>query len=510
MRIAFVNPQGNFDPTDSHLAAHPDFGGQLVYVRETALALAAMGHEADILTRRMVDPAWPEFSESRDAYPDQPAVRILRFPCGPDRFLPKEELWPYLAEWVENIARWYQAEGGWPDLWTGHYADGGLAAALLEEHSGVPFTFTAHSLGACKLDRLLQPDSSLVAAELTPGELLPALDSHYHFGARIAAERAASARAAVIIASSVREQSCSYSHSAYLGAVDARDHRRFAVIPPGVDLAIFDADSRSPREAELRETISAALDRDITPDRRHLPAVIAWSRLEPKKNHMALVLAFAHRPELREHANLIMITRGLDDPLRSLQTGSNIEQAVLRPLVAEIERAKLWGVVSAFSLAGQDAAAALYRWGASSGGVFCLPAKYEPFGLSLIEAMAAGLPVVATSSGGPPEITDGGRFGYLADPDDPGDLATQLLRLILDREEWQRLAVTGRERVLQCYSWQRTAEGYAGLAEEILRGERKGDPTFPLPDFSRGTGSIQLPQLTDWVMADLAPGEYCS
>jgi sucrose-phosphate synthase len=48
MRLAFVNPQGNFDPADSYLTAHPDFGGQLVYVREVALGLAAMGHQADI------------------------------------------------------------------------------------------------------------------------------------------------------------------------------------------------------------------------------------------------------------------------------------------------------------------------------------------------------------------------------------------------------------------------------------------------------------------------------
>jgi sucrose-phosphate synthase len=510
MRLAFVNPQGNFDPVDSYLTAHPDFGGQLVYVREVALALAAMGHQADILTRQITDPNWPEFAAAEDYYPGQPNVRVLRFPCGPQRFLSKEELWPYLGEWVGNIARWYRREGLWPDLWTGHYADGGLSAALLEEHSGVPFTFTSHSLGAWKLDRLLAPDVSFAAVELSADELLPALDAHYNFGARVEAERAAMARAATIITNSNRGRYCLHDHPAYRDAADVEDDRRFAVIPPGVNLAVFDAGSRSPREGQIREAIAAALARDVALERRGLPAVIAWSRLDPKKNHLALVRAFAHWPGLREHANLIMITRGLDDPLRELETATPNEQAVLRPIVNEVEQADLWGCVSAFSLAGQDAVAALYRWGAQTGGVFCLPAKHEPFGLSVIEAMASGLPVVATSNGGPQEITDGGRAGLLADPDDYAELAEQLLRLIGDPKAWRTYAARGRERVLKLYNWHRTAEDYARLAREISRGERAGDASFPLPDFVCLAGPVELPRLESWEPANVLPSAYCS
>ncbi|HYZ06379.1 MAG TPA: hypothetical protein VE691_15020, partial [Rubrobacter sp.] len=104
MHIAFLNPQGNFDPRNSYLASHPDFGGQLVYVREVARTLGKMGHHADILTRRIVDPDWPEFASDTDAYPDTPNVRILLVPCGPDTFLAKEELRPYLGtEFVPRL-----------------------------------------------------------------------------------------------------------------------------------------------------------------------------------------------------------------------------------------------------------------------------------------------------------------------------------------------------------------------------------------------------------------------
>jgi len=61
--IGFLNPQGNFDPGDSYWMEHPDFGGQLVYVKETALALGDLGHRVDIITRQIDDPDWPEFSD---------------------------------------------------------------------------------------------------------------------------------------------------------------------------------------------------------------------------------------------------------------------------------------------------------------------------------------------------------------------------------------------------------------------------------------------------------------
>lgn len=486
LRIAFVNPQGNFDVEGSHLAAHPDFGGQLVYVREVALALAGMGHRADILTRRIADDRWPEFAAAEESFPGCPNVRILRFPCGPERFLPKEELWPHLGEWVENAARHYRREVAWPDLWTGHYADGGLAAALLEESSNVPFTFTAHSLGAWKLDRLLQKDAGRLGVE----------DSRYNFGARISAEKAAISRAAAIIANSDSERRGQYRHPAYREVVDAERDERFAVIPPGVNLSVFGAEGGGPREEEVRGRISAALERDIVPERRGLPAVIAWSRLDPAKNHMALVRAFARRPELCRRANLLMITRGVDDPLREPEAASAGEREVLRPLVDEIRNSGMWGCVSAFSLAGQDAVAALYRWGASVGGVFCLPAYYEPFGMSVVEAMSAGLPVVATANGGPREITAEGRAGLLADPDDPEDFADRLLYLLTDPKAWCHYAAKGRERARERFVWRRAAEGYADLAYEVIRGERAGDASFPLPAFARRAGP--LPRLKSW------------
>ncbi len=273
VHIGFLNPQGNFDAQDSYWTEHPDFGGQLVYVKQVALAMGEMGYQVDILTRQIVDPAWPEFAGPFDAYPGAPNVRIVRLPAGPNHFLRKEDLWPHLVrDWVPNILDFYRDDGGLPDAMTTHYADGGLCGVLIEGRTGVPFTFTAHSLGAQKMDKL----------HVTPDDLA-AMRERYHFGRRLVAERLSMNRSAVNITSTRQERFEQYGHRAYRGAVNVHDDRRFAVIPPGVNLAIFGADARSGNEEAVRRHVEARLARDIDVERRDWPAIVASSRLDPKK-----------------------------------------------------------------------------------------------------------------------------------------------------------------------------------------------------------------------------------
>ena len=471
MRIAFLNPQGNFDPNDSYWTEHPDFGGQLVYVKEVALALGRMGHQVDILTRRIQDPGWKGFEAAFDAYPGEPNVRIVRLPCGGDGFLRKEDLWPYLGtEWVPRIVDFYQAEGHAPDVVTAHYGDGGLSAALWEELGGPPYSLTGHSLGAQKLDRLLaQPDSNLVD-----------LDTHYRFARRIAAERVAMSRASRIITSTRQERMEQYGHEAYRDAVDPHDDRKFAVVPPGVNLEIFGADVRGADDDRVARYVEARLARDIAEHRCELPTVLSSSRLDPKKNHIGLVHAFAESAELQAAANLIIVVRGATD-IHSRKGLNPTESAVLDEIVSVCEGHGLWGKVCVFSLDSQSELASSYRHLRARQSAFALTALYEPFGLAPLEAMASGLPAAVTRNGGPSESlydeATGREFGILVDPADPADIAAGLLRLVGPGNEWRAFQEAGRQRVLSCYTWEQTAAGYL----EVFAGLGQKTPAQRLP-----------------------------
>jgi len=474
MHIGFLNPQGNFDSGDSYITEHPDFGGQLVYVKQVALAIAQQGHKVDIITRQIIDPDWPEFADPFDAYPDVDNVRIIRLPAGPKEFLRKELLWPHLvSDWVPNILKFYQGEGSLPDIMTAHYSDGGLCGLLLEEKTGLPFTFTAHSLGAQKMDKL----------GVTP-ENLAQMDEYYNLRYRIVVERLSMNRSAINITNTQQERFQQYAHRAYRGAVDVEDDARFAAIPPGVDPSTFSAEVKAHNEEATYQLILKRFARDITESRRDLPTILASSRLDPKKNLLGLVQAFAHSQELQERANLVMITGGLDNPLKEQVKDEVTEQQVLAPIREVVENHNLWGKISAFGVPDQPALAATYRFLAKRRSVFALTSLFEPFGLAPLEAAAAGLPVVVTQNGGITEslCNDDQVYGVLVDPDDPADIARGLETLLCDPQKWENFAQSAQEYVLKYHTWETTAQEYLNQIEQIVSSPkaRSRDELLPI------------------------------
>jgi glycosyltransferase involved in cell wall biosynthesis len=107
--------------------------------------------------------------------------------------------------------------------------------------------------------------------------------------------------------------------------------------------------------------------------------------------------------------------------------------------------------------------------------VFVMPSHYETFGISVIEAMAFGLPVVATNVGGLPEVVQDGVTGILVPPKDPNALGDAIVRLLRDPELRKRLGNAGRERVLSEFRTDRIVEQtlkvYARACREPVAGQ---------------------------------------
>ena len=459
MHILFFNPQGNFDPADSYLAEHPDFGGQLVYVKEVAMAMVEAGHRVDIVTRRIIDPDWPEFSATSDHYQGYGSdLQIIRIPCGGDAFLAKEQLWEHLPEFVDGTMEFYAGE--LPDFATAHYADGGFCAALMQAKTGMQFTFTGHSLGAQKMDKLGM--SSANAEQM---------EQQFRFSRRIASERLAMERAFRIITSTMQERTEQYGHQLYAGAVDVNDESRFSVIPPGVNTRVFSTE-KGPMDRRVGEKLDTRLK---NPDRPHL---LVSSRIDEKKNILGTVSAYADSATLSGMAGLVICVRGIDDPFEEIDRLSAEEQGVLRPVLEVIDRAGLRGKVDFLNIGSQAELAATYRYLAERGSVFVLTAFYEPFGLAPIEAAACGLACVATKNGGPSEIFSDGS-GVLVDPFDSDDIARGLENALVN---FQDLAGRSGERVRTKYTWDQTAAGYLSVIEQGLESERPEYRTVPLLD----------------------------
>ncbi len=462
MFISFLNPQGNFDSLDSHWASHPDFGGQLVYVKELALEMAELGHRVDIVTRRVEDKNWPEFKDRFDTYPDRDNIRIVRIDFGPAGFLEKEKLWPYICpEYVENLIKLYKSEGQFPDFVTSHYGDGGLAGAYFNKRTGIPFTFTAHSLGAQKMDKIKITRYNIEKYNNT-----------YNFATRLTGERISMNRAHKVITSTTQERFSQYTHTAYSEAIVPSNEDKFAVIPPGVSLRVFDKSSIMTRDKKLESRIKKNLKRDLNNDRLELPSVISSSRLDPKKNIAGILKAYGSSSALRETANLVIVTRGYNNPLKNYQKISEGQrQDVLKEILSLIDSYNLRGKVSMFSIDSQKDLSGMYRYFASTGSVFCLAALYEPFGLAPLEAMACGLPVVTTKFGGPAESLReaGENFGLLIDPTVPDEVAGALFKLTSSFKKWKEMSNKGYKRVLDKYTWRCTAKAYLNVIKNFKK-----------------------------------------
>ena len=460
MHIVFMNPQGNFDPKDSYLTEHPDFGGQLVYVKELAQAMAKRGHKIDIVTRRIRDASWPEFSTDQDSYPGfEESLRIIRFSFGGNNFLNKEELWPHIPELVDKMLQFYGKNQ--PDFITSHYADGGYAAKIASESAGIPFSFTGHSLGAQKLDKLAITNKNWSS-----------LNEKFKFSKRIAAERISMKYAAKVFVSTEQERDDQYGHPLYQGAIDTDDNQKFEVIPPGVNETVF---NQKVSVIDIQQTSKL----DAVSGLSEKPVILVSSRLDKKKNIDGLVQAYSKSRALRNAASLVLCIRGIDDPKRDIVNLANEEREVLGSILDIIDSSEMNKQVYFLNISSQLELAATYRYFARRGSVFALTSLYEPFGLAPIEAAATGLVPVVTKNGGPADIFSDGS-GILVDPICSNSIANGLMEGI-DRHS--ELSSAAAKRVNEKFLWSNTAESYLSTINKIVSTHKKGPSLRSISDF---------------------------
>ncbi len=431
--------------TDIELGRDADTGGQVSYVVDQARALAEHPdvERVDVVTRLIQDRRVDE-SYARPFEPICKGAQIVRIPFGPRRYLRKETLWPHLDSLLDQLTRFVRMQERTPDLIHGHYADGGYVGARLAKLLGVPFVFTGHSLGRVKQMRLA-----------SKGEVN---ETTYRFVQRIEAEERTLETAALVIASTrqeVREQYELYDHY---------QPDRMKVIPPGVDLSRFSP----PGPSWKRPPIAEELDRFLADPAK--PMVLALARPDERKNFDGLLRAFGETEGLRDIANLVVVAGNRDD---IVEMGAGARR-VLTQILTLIDRYDLYGTVAYPKHHDPSDVPELYRLAAKTRGLFVNPALTEPFGLTLLEAAATGVPLVATNDGGPQDIIGTCQNGLLVDALDHEVIGQAIRDALSDRKRWSKWSKDGLEAVHANYTWESHAARYV---QEVRRVTKVAQPT---------------------------------
>ena len=439
MRLLHLHLHGLFRSHDLELGRDADTGGQTLYVLELArsLALRPEVQKVDVVTRLIQDRR-VDVSYSRPEETIAPGATILRFPFGPKRYLRKEQLWPYLEELADQLVQHLSHPANAMDWIHAHYADAGYVGALVSQRLGIPLVFTGHSLGREKQRRLL-----------ASGGDREQLEQVYAMSRRIEAEEQALAQADLVITSTRQEADQQYARYGQYR------RERAEVVPPGVDASRFHPGCSPAEQAELDAMLIPFLREPAK------PPLLAISRAVRRKNIPALVEAFGRSTVLRNRHNLVLVLGCRDDP-RQLEKQ---QRDVFQQVFDLVDRYDLYGTVAYPKQHRRSQVPSFYRWAAERGGLFVNPALTEPFGLTLLEAAASGLPMVSTDDGGPRDIQARCDNGWLVDVTDPGALQEALERAGKDRQRWNRWSDNGVEAISRHYSWDAHVRQYLALMQ---------------------------------------------
>lgn len=440
--LLLISVHGLIRGHDFELGRDADTGGQTKYVVELARALGEHPDVAriDLVTRRIDDKSVSS-DYSKHTEPLNDKVNIIRIDCADQVYMPKEQLWDHLDNFADNLLNYLHNNKLTPHIIHSHYADAGYVGTRLSHQLSIPLVHTGHSLGRSKRKRLL--------ASGIKGDVI---EKRYNMSRRINAEETTLGVADRVITSTHQEIEEQY------GLYDYYQPDQMRVVPPGTDLTKF----HPPVGAEFESDIACELNRFFREPDKHM--VLAISRPDQRKNIATLIEAFGESDELQQVANLVIIAGNRDD-IRDMEAGA---QEVLTDILLSIDQYDLYGRVAYPKHHLADDVSVIYRLAALSGGVFINPALTEPFGLTLIEAAASGLPIVATEDGGPRDIIENCRNGYLIDPLDKELIAETLLAVLNDKSKWQQLAENGIAGVNEHYSWQAHADKYLNVIKPII------------------------------------------
>jgi D-inositol-3-phosphate glycosyltransferase len=395
-----------------------DCGGQNLYVGQVAKWLASLGYDVDVFTRRDSD-ILPETAEWVNG------VRIIHVPAGPAAFVRKEDMLPYMKDFTDYMLKFCRCQRKAYDLIHANFWMSGLVAADLKKQLGTPFVITFHALGRVRRQFQQQADE------------FP--DERFDIEDRIVSE------ADHIIAEAPQDEED-------LIRLYNADPANITVIPCG-----FDSTELWPISKPL-----AKISLGLPPEER---VILHLGRMVPRKGTDTVIEAFGRLIHRHGTAARLLIVGGESDnpdPCATPEIG-RLQQIAAQAGIAD--------KVTFVGRRGRDTLKFYY----SAADVFITTPWYEPFGITPIEAMACGTPVVGSNVGGIKFTIRDGETGYLVPPKDPDVLADKIAYLYANPKLLHLFGRQAIQRVNDLFTWSKITKGLSALYEQVLASHQPAD-----------------------------------
>jgi D-inositol-3-phosphate glycosyltransferase len=415
-----------------------DAGGQNVYVGQLARHLAALGYAVDVFTRR-------DDVETPEIVPWEGA-RVIQVPAGPPRRVRKEELLPHMDAFAAFLLAFMRRQGAY-DLIHANFFMSAWVALQVRRALGTPVVVTFHALGQVR--KIHQKE-----ADQFPPQ-------------RLDIEAQAVAAADRIVAE------CPQDRDDLLHFYQARPER-LRLVPCGFDPQEF-------------WPIPQAVSRRRLGLEPHSFLILQLGRMVPRKGVDNVLRGVARFQRLAGVDAKVLIVGGESrqpDPRLTPELGR------LRQIAEEA------GILDSVVFVGSRDRSELRDFYCAAD-VFVTTPWYEPFGMTPLEAMACGRPVIGANVGGIKFTVRDGETGFLVPPHDPDALAQKLACLYRDRAAAERMGGLGRRRAEAFFSWARVA----GMLAEVYR-EVCGECHADLPDYHRALAPENFKAWEAWQQSE--------
>lgn len=405
-RIAFISEHAS----PLALAGGVDNGGQNVYVAEMSKELAAAGYMVDIYTRKE-NPGQPEIVKW------WPGIRVIHVKAGPEIPLEKESLLDHMREFADNMLRFITKEQRVYDLIHAHFFMSAWVASIVKKILNTPYVVTFHALGIVRKQHQKEMD-------------------------RFPAERCDIERFIVRDADRVIAE-CPQDKEDLIHYYQA-DPEKITIVPCGFNPEEFYPVDRK----KAGRLLHLPMDQ---------PVLLQLGRMVPRKGVDTVISALGHLQHKGKKARLVIVGGNADNP-----------DPLLTPEIGRLQEiARKEQVIDNVLFTGRRGRETL-RYYYSAADIFVTTPWYEPFGITPLEAMACGIPVVGSDTGGIKFSIVPGKTGILVPPNDPVRLASEIGRLLDDKNLCRQMGKNGLRRVNCFFTWKKAAGQLIGAYEKTI------------------------------------------